>query len=68
MKKVALVNQQIALGVVGDRQRITVLTIPEQELALVVGASEIVGTLPQAESRGLSSPLEGRYQTKGILA
>ena len=30
---------------VGDRERIAVLTIPQQELAFVIGAAQFVGTL-----------------------
>lgn len=36
--------QQIAAGVISDGERITVLAIAEQKLALVVGAPEFVGT------------------------
>src|SRR5215470_7130458 len=41
---------------VGDRQRIAVLTIGEQELALVVGTPQLVGALPQGQSRSLRAP------------
>ena len=37
--------QQVPAGVVGDRERIAVLTITEQEFALVIGAPKLVGTL-----------------------
>lgn len=40
-------DQEITTGVVGDRQRIAILAIPKQELALVVRAPQFVGTLPE---------------------
>jgi hypothetical protein len=33
--------------VIGDGQRVTVLTIAQQELALVIGAPEFIGSLAQ---------------------
>src|SRR5215813_10949124 len=38
---------------VGDRQRIAVLTIGEQELALVIGAPQFIGALAHGESGSL---------------
>src|SRR6266851_621059 len=38
---------------VGDRQRIAVLTIGEQELALVIGTPQFIGTLANGESGSL---------------
>src|SRR5215472_4505555 len=38
---------------VGDRQRIAVLTIGEQELALVIGAPQFIGMLANGESGSL---------------
>ena len=42
----SLTSEEIAAGMVGDGERIAVLTIPEQELAFVIGAPQFVGTLP----------------------
>jgi hypothetical protein len=39
-------GEQKTAGVVGDRQRVAVLVIPQQELAFVVSAPQLVGTLP----------------------
>jgi len=41
--------------VIGDRQWITVLAIPEQELAFVIGAPELIGALPQRQGRALGA-------------
>src|SRR5207245_2242953 len=38
-------GQQITAGMIGNGQRIAVLTIAQQELALVIGAPQFVGTL-----------------------
>jgi len=38
-------GEQKPAGVVGDRQRIAVLVMAQQELAFVIGAPEFVGTL-----------------------
>ena len=40
-------GEQETASVVGDRQRITVLTISQQELAFVIGAPELIGPLAQ---------------------
>ena len=42
-----LTGEQITAGMIGDRQRVAVVMIPEQELALVIGAPECIGSLPQ---------------------
>ena len=39
----SLTGQKKTAGMVGDRQRITILTISEQELPFVIGAPELVG-------------------------
>ena len=41
----SLASQQKTAGVIGDGQRIAVLTIAEPELALVIGAPQFIGTL-----------------------
>jgi hypothetical protein len=38
-------GEQKPAGVVGDRQRIAVLAISEQELAFVIGAPQLIGAL-----------------------
>ena len=38
-----LAQEQVARGLVGDRQRVTVAAVAELELALEVGAPQIVG-------------------------
>ena len=38
-----LAQKQLARSMVGDRQRVTVTTIAELELALVVGAPQVIG-------------------------
>src|SRR5271170_51153 len=48
-------GEQKTAGVIGDRQRIAVLPISEQELALVVGAPQLVGALAQRQSGSLST-------------
>ena|SRR5580698_942358 len=40
-----LTGEQITAGVIGDGQRVAVLTIAEQELAFVIGAPQLVGFL-----------------------
>src|ERR1700674_3023456 len=37
--------QEITTGMIGDGQRVAVLTIPQQELALVIGAPQFIGKL-----------------------
>jgi len=37
--------QKISAGMIGDRERVTVLVVAQQELALVIGAPELVGIL-----------------------
>jgi hypothetical protein len=38
---------------IGDRQRIAILMISQQELPFVIGAPKFVGTLAQGERRAL---------------
>jgi hypothetical protein len=38
--------QQVTTGVIGDGERVAVLAVAQQELAFVIGAPELVGTLP----------------------
>ena len=38
-------GEEKTAGMISDRQWVTVLTIPQQELALVIGAPEFIGTL-----------------------
>src|SRR6266853_4398164 len=38
-------GEQKPAGVVGDRQRIAVLMIPQQKLAFVIGAPQLIGAL-----------------------
>ena len=42
-----LAGEQKTAGVVGDRERVAVVLVAEQELAFVVSAPELVGSLPQ---------------------
>ena len=42
-----LTDKQKTAGVVGDGERITVLTIAKQELTFVIGAPQLVGLLSQ---------------------
>src|SRR5260221_2931955 len=44
-RRKSLTGEEITAGMVGDRQRIAVLTIGEQELAFVIGAPQFIGTL-----------------------
>src|SRR5487761_262920 len=48
-----LTSQQKTAGVVGDGERIAVLAVPQQELALVVGTPELIGPLPQRQGSAL---------------
>lgn len=41
----SLASEEITAGVVGDGERMAVLTIAEQELPLVIGAPQFVGPL-----------------------
>jgi hypothetical protein len=43
----SLTAEQITAGVIGDGQRVAVLTIAQQELALVIGAPQFMGSLAQ---------------------
>src|SRR6202162_599066 len=40
-------GEQKSAGVVGDRQRIAVLMIPQQKFAFVIGAPQFIGSLTQ---------------------
>ena len=40
-----LAGQQISAGMIGDGQGVAVAMISQQELALVIGAPELIGTL-----------------------
>ena len=40
-------------GVIGNRQRIAILVVSQQELAFVIGAPQLVGTQSQRESDSL---------------
>ena len=46
-----LAGEQIAAGEVGDRQRIAVAPIGEHELALVVGAPQLIGLVGRRQRR-----------------
>ena len=41
--------EEIARGLIGDGQRVTVLFVAQQELTFVVGAPQLVGLLPQRQ-------------------
>src|SRR5260370_36292822 len=41
----SLTGEEKTASVIGDRQRIAVLTIPEQEVAFVIGAPKLIGFL-----------------------
>src|SRR3979409_1893498 len=41
----SLAGQEITTGMIGDRQRVAVLTITQQELTFVIGAPEFIGRL-----------------------
>jgi hypothetical protein len=42
-----LAGGQKTAGMIGDGERVTVVAVAEQELAFVIGAPQLVGTLPQ---------------------
>jgi hypothetical protein len=48
-----LAGEQVAAGKVGNRQRIAVATIGEHELALVVGAPQVIGLAGKGKHRSL---------------
>ena len=48
-------QQQIARGMIGDRQRVTVALVGQHELALVIGAPQIVGAQPLRKGRALGA-------------
>src|SRR5215467_7127456 len=43
----SLTGAKKTAGMIGDRERIAILTISQQELALVISAPQFVGALPQ---------------------
>src|SRR5258708_32282233 len=46
-------QQQVARGVIGDRQRITVALVAELELALIVGAPQVIRVQASRKWRSL---------------
>src|SRR5580704_3249467 len=48
-----LAGEEIAAGEVGDRQRIAIASVGEHELALVVGAPQIIGLAGKGKRRSL---------------
>ena len=46
-------TEQVAAGMIGDRQRITILAVAQQKLAFVIGAPELVGSLTCRQSGSL---------------
>ena len=44
-----LTGKKKTAGMIGDRERIAILAIPEQELALVIGARELIPDKPEAK-------------------
>src|SRR5260370_6886661 len=54
-RRKSLTGEEITAGMIGDRQRRAVLTICEQELALVIGAPQFIGTLANGKT-GSPSP------------
>jgi hypothetical protein len=52
-RRKGLTSEQKTAGVIGDRQRVAVLAIPQQELAFVVGAPKLIGPLPQRQRSAL---------------
>src|ERR1700741_4597026 len=52
-RRKSLTGEEKTAGMVGDRQRIAVLTIGEQELALVIGTPQFIWTLANGESGSL---------------
>jgi hypothetical protein len=51
----SLTGEEKAASVIGDGPRIAVLMIPQQELALVIGAPQFIGLLAEGQSSSLSS-------------
>src|SRR5713226_3639125 len=41
----SLTGEEITAGMIGDGQRVAVLTIPQQKLVLVIGAPQFIGML-----------------------
>jgi len=41
----SLTGEEIPAGMIGDGQRVAVLMIAQQELALVIGAPQFIGSL-----------------------
>src|SRR6516164_5378938 len=50
-----LAGEQVAAGMIGDRQRVTIVMIPQQELALEIGAPELIRVLAEGEFGALSA-------------
>src|SRR6266849_3789175 len=46
-KSVVLAGEEKTAGMIGDGQWVAELTIPQQELALVIGAPQFIGSLAQ---------------------
>src|ERR1700686_3910057 len=62
-------QEQVAGGVVGDRERITITFIAKLKLALVIGAPEIVGKQAFGQGRSFGStaaPTHGLDQAMAI--
>jgi len=43
----SLAGQQVSAGMIGDRQRVAALMVPQQEFALVIRAPELIGVLAE---------------------
>src|SRR6202041_3058050 len=62
-------GEQITAGVIGDGQRVAVLPIAQQELSLVIGAPQLIGSLAQRQGSSLSTTTQAtaaRDQTVSI--
>ena len=57
-RRKSLTGEEITAGVIGDRQRIAILPIAQQELPFVIGAPKFVGTLAQGQRRALRATTE----------
>src|ERR1700739_2938104 len=68
-RRKSLTGEEKTAGMVGDRQRIAVLTIGEQELALFISAPKLIGSLAERESRALCTtthPTAALHQAEAI--
>jgi hypothetical protein len=54
-RRKSLTGEEKTAGMVGDGQRVAILAIPQQELALVVGAPQFIGALTQGEGSSLGT-------------